>query len=285
MLSFNILTIFALLLYVSCGLASKKEANCSLARETAEIVSSCPRTNEEWEEAAARKNCENLTKACSNYIYPNYIYHCVINAWMNATVEVCAPSKFIVGRVCTEFSFGGNTIQRNENAKCQQCPSSYKSSASFRYPECYEYVKRSKETLSNKTPKTTEASILTTYFQSSSSSPSLTTTSNYSGDVQEENGSSHTKSKISIAIGVSVPTAALIVLLIFLVFRCNGRRQTSCGQAQHSVKRKLSSYCVPTLQTTSEADSLDDQNGSVDTRRITLTDETRLQPLIDHANM
>lgn len=33
------------------------------------------------------------------------------------------------------------------------------------------------------------------------------------------------------------------------------------------------------------ADSLDDQNRSVDTQRITLTDETRLQPLIGHANM
>lgn len=33
------------------------------------------------------------------------------------------------------------------------------------------------------------------------------------------------------------------------------------------------------------ADSLADQNGSVDTQKITLTDETRLQPLIDHATM
>lgn len=33
------------------------------------------------------------------------------------------------------------------------------------------------------------------------------------------------------------------------------------------------------------ADSLADQNGSVDTQKITLTDETRLQPLIDHLNM
>lgn len=33
------------------------------------------------------------------------------------------------------------------------------------------------------------------------------------------------------------------------------------------------------------ADSLADQNGSVDTRRITLTEETRLQPLIDRANV
>lgn len=33
------------------------------------------------------------------------------------------------------------------------------------------------------------------------------------------------------------------------------------------------------------ADFLADQNGSVDAQRITLMEETRLQPLIDHANV
>lgn len=283
MFSFNIFIISAPL-YAISGLVSNIEASCPLANKTAEVVSSCPQTDEEWEKAAKRKNCENITHPCHTYIY-----HCVINAWMNATIEVCAPSRFIIGKECTEFSFGGNRIQGNYNAKCQQCPVTYNSSTAFKYRECYEYVKIPKEIPVSKPPKTTEASILTTYFQSPSSSPSSTTPSNNTRDGQEENGSSQTKSKMSIVIGVSVPTAALIVLLIFLVFRCNGRRQTSCGQAKHdacsSVKRKLSSYCVPTIQTTSEADSLDDQNGSDVTRRITLTDETRLQPLIDHANM
>lgn len=57
--------------------------------------------------------------------------------------------------------------------------------------ECYEYVKRPKEIPVSKPPKTTEATIIPIYFQSSS-----TTTSKNSGNVQEENGSSHTKSKM-----------------------------------------------------------------------------------------
>lgn len=248
MLSFNILTIFALLLFVSCGLASKKEESCPLARDTAEIVSSCPRTNEEWEKAAARKNCENLTQPC-----PNYIYHCVINAWMNATVEVCAPRKVIVGNVCAEFNFGGDTIQRNSKAHCKKCPNVYTSSIAFRYPECYEYVNKSKEIS------------------------------------KANNWSSHAESNISIVIGVSVPTAALIILLVILIFRRIGRGPTSNGRptedACTSIPRMLSSYCIPKKQATSEADSLADQNGSVDTQRNTLTEETRLQPLIDHANV
>lgn len=228
MLNFNILTISALLLYISCGLASNKEANCPLANKTAEIVSSCPRTDDEWEKAAARKNCENITHPC-----PDYIYHCVINAWMNATVEVCAPSRLIVGKVCAEFNFGGDTIQRNSKAHCKKCPDAYSSSNAFRYPECYEYVKRSKEI-------------------------------------------SNAQSNISIVIGVSVPIAAVFALLIFLVIRRMGRRQTSLGRPTHdacsSVLRKLSSYCISTEQTTSEADSMADQNGSVDTQRKTLMD-------------
>lgn len=57
--------------------------------------------------------------------------------------------------------------------------------------ECYEYIKRPKEISVSKPPKTTEATNIATYFQSSS-----TTTSKISGDVQEENGSSHTKLKM-----------------------------------------------------------------------------------------
>lgn len=51
-------------------------------------------------------------------------------------------------------------------------------------PECHEYVKRSNEIQVNKTlKKTTEEPIITTYFQSPS-----TTLSNNSWDIQEEMG-------------------------------------------------------------------------------------------------
>uniref|UniRef100_K1PB63 Uncharacterized protein n=1 Tax=Magallana gigas TaxID=29159 RepID=K1PB63_MAGGI len=44
---------------------------------------------EEWKEAAARKGCEKMT--CSSFEY-----HCVINAWGNETIEVCAPRLLII---------------------------------------------------------------------------------------------------------------------------------------------------------------------------------------------
>lgn len=230
---------FPALLFAICGLVSNIEASCPLANETAEIVLSCPQTEEEWEKAAAKKNCEDFTHPCHTYIY-----HCVINAWKNATVEVCAPSKLIVGNVCAEFSFGGNKIQRHYDAKCQRCPTVYNSSDTFNYSECYDYVKKSREI--NKTKKSRGAPSLTRFFQS----PSSNTTLIISRIAQQENESFHKESKISIMIGVSVPMAVVFVLLIFLFFRRIGRGPTSFGRPTHgacsSLKRMFLPYCTST---------------------------------------
>lgn len=39
---------------------------------------------------------------------------------------------FYVGTVCAEFNFGGNRVQRNENAACQNCPEAYYSNVAFK---------------------------------------------------------------------------------------------------------------------------------------------------------
>lgn len=263
MFNFNIFIIPALL-YANCGLVSNIEASCTLANETAEIVSSCPQKDEEWGKAATRKNCENITHACHSYIY-----HCVINAWKNATIEVCAPSKLIVGNVCAEFNFGGNKIQRHYAAKCQRCPTVYNSSNAYNYSECYDYVKKSREI--SKTQTSTETPSLTRYLQSLTPN----TTLNISKVLQQENVSLHTEFKISIVIGVSVLMA--VVLLVILVFRRIGRAPTSCGRptlnACSSVKHMFLPYCTSTNndRTKREAGSLVDESGRTDEM---MTEET-----------
>lgn len=253
------------LLFLICGCVSKIEASCPLANETAVVVPSCPQTAEEREKAAARKNCENITYPCNNYTY-----HCVINAWMNETVEVCAPSRQIVGKACAEFSFGGNRIQRNQKATCHQCPQTYKSSDAFKYPECYEYVKRSKEI--NKTQNSTEAPNITSTLHSSPSS----STSNSTNGPQQEEGSSHLESELSIGIGVPV---VVIGLIVFLGFRCIGRGRTTGGpttqDACSPLKSVLLSYCTSAneYRMTREADSNADNS-----ERKSLTGEATLQP-------
>ncbi|XP_061192233.1 uncharacterized protein LOC133200459 isoform X2 [Saccostrea echinata] len=108
---------------------------CKESKDTAERVETCPRSEQEWEEAASRKGCQNISHSCSSFEY-----HCVINAWKNETIEVCAPIQNIVGNVCAEYNFGGSRIQRNAYAKCQNCPAFYFSNKSYKYPECYDLV-------------------------------------------------------------------------------------------------------------------------------------------------
>lgn len=69
------------------------------------IVASCPKTKKEWDIAASKKNCEQLTSQalCGTSKEP-YVYHCVINGFENETLEVCAPRKIIFGNVLSFFS-------------------------------------------------------------------------------------------------------------------------------------------------------------------------------------
>ncbi|XP_062621158.1 uncharacterized protein LOC134282780 [Saccostrea cucullata] len=110
-------------------------------KETAVLVEYCPTTEQAWKEAASRKGCNTISHSCSSFEY-----HCVINAWKNETIEVCAPRKNIIGKVCTEYSFGGSVIQRNSDAKCKECPVFYFSNESYKYPECYNLVYKSRKT-------------------------------------------------------------------------------------------------------------------------------------------
>lgn len=59
-----------------------------------EIVDDCPVSEEEWREAAARKNCAAYASQCDEP--ERLVYHCVINTFVNETLEVCAYGKEIL---------------------------------------------------------------------------------------------------------------------------------------------------------------------------------------------
>lgn len=71
---------------------------CDDSAETAKIVKSCPQNNNEWNKAAKIKGCEKMSHSCSSFVY-----HCVINAWGNETIEVCAPPVIIVGTNASQY--------------------------------------------------------------------------------------------------------------------------------------------------------------------------------------
>lgn len=72
--------------------------SCEVSRSTVQVVDSCPDSEEKWKEAAARKNCYANSSQCSEPT--RLVYHCVINPYVNQTLEVCAYAQNIVQGTC-----------------------------------------------------------------------------------------------------------------------------------------------------------------------------------------
>ncbi|XP_062587080.1 uncharacterized protein LOC134248695 isoform X2 [Saccostrea cucullata] len=142
---------FSLLLYF---LMVESSRNCPQSNMTFQYVKSCPRTREDWINAAARKNCSGVKQDCVKS--EKFQYHCVINSQMNSIIEVCAPTWFCIG-FCAEYNLQGERIQDNFNAPCKNfsnpCPPRYLSSEAYLYQECYKLVELQKKEsfLQNKT--------------------------------------------------------------------------------------------------------------------------------------
>ncbi|XP_061167889.1 uncharacterized protein LOC133176839 [Saccostrea echinata] len=92
--------------------------------------------------------CHKVRQNCTSE--ENFKYHCVLNVWGSATIELCAKEKVIVGRKCAEFSHGGAFLQEHYEHVCDKCPYHYNSSESFLYQECFKFKEETnKAALSN----------------------------------------------------------------------------------------------------------------------------------------
>lgn len=67
-----------------------------------EIVSSCPVTEQEHNEAARRKHCSSVKSTCTNQV-EQLEYHCLPNAWGDKLYEMCATDKEIIGTLDDEI--------------------------------------------------------------------------------------------------------------------------------------------------------------------------------------
>ncbi|XP_052690834.1 uncharacterized protein LOC128168734 [Crassostrea angulata] len=116
---------------------------CNVTRSTKKVVPTCPDSLDKWNEASKRKNCTQYASQCSE---PEKLeYHCVINPFINETLEVCAYGQYIISGHCTEYSSTGNLIQPNRNTNClkfssKPCHIPYKSTEAYKYPGCYDLI-------------------------------------------------------------------------------------------------------------------------------------------------
>lgn len=65
-----------------------------ITRSTVRVVNDCPDSEESWRDAAERKNCSAYANYCDEP--ERLLYHCVINEYVNQTLEVCAYVQNIV---------------------------------------------------------------------------------------------------------------------------------------------------------------------------------------------
>lgn len=141
--------------------ASKAARYCPEAVDSAEYVTSCPSTKSEWDTAAQKKNCSKVALHQNCSTIKEFQYHCVLNGYRNKMVEVCAPSRIIIGH-CVEFNLLGGVIQDQMSSPCNdtfpKCDVVYRSTAAYKYPGCYDLVSK----FQTKADTTTKIIFLTT---------------------------------------------------------------------------------------------------------------------------
>lgn len=135
-------TIYVIIL-VECTLIADSRY-CFWSKQTLDVVDSCPKTRYEVTKRATLKNCTALA-SIQNCSAPDiFKYHCVMNEFQNAFVEVCAPSFHIFG-FCTEYNTYGAVIQPHYRLKCSNvdppCVDRYISTDAYLYTGCYDIVK------------------------------------------------------------------------------------------------------------------------------------------------
>ncbi|XP_062577803.1 uncharacterized protein LOC134239648, partial [Saccostrea cucullata] len=133
--------------------------SCPASMPTISYVSHCPTSQEEWTKAAERKNCESIAVIQNCTDRSKFQYHCLMNHWKNATLEVCAPIFYLQG-YCAEYNIQMKQVAEiyDEGFEClkfngtQKCPRRYLSNEAYKYQRCYRYknIIMSTEKLSSK---------------------------------------------------------------------------------------------------------------------------------------
>ncbi|XP_061167377.1 uncharacterized protein LOC133176241 [Saccostrea echinata] len=115
---------------------------CTESLDTVRLVDSCPTDEKSWKDAEFLKGCGKVQQDCVSS--KRFLYHCILNDMMNATIEVCAPIRTMFG-YCPVFTIIGARILHNYARECKQlskpCPEDFESNHLYKYPECLDIPK------------------------------------------------------------------------------------------------------------------------------------------------
>lgn len=128
------------------------EEQCLLSLSTIETISSCPSNEAELLLAKRRKPCEHIADIQNCTKRDKFKYHCVLNAWENKTVAVCAPEIISQG-FCLKFDEGDGRLQELYDRDCtnhsKPCKTRFSSSNVLHYLQCNDVPRRKNESANN----------------------------------------------------------------------------------------------------------------------------------------
>lgn len=134
------LFVYGILCLQNADITVSKMCPQSIPTETE--VQTCPNDTTEWIKAKEKKQCNLIIHNCTEK--DKFQYHCLPNKVLDKLVEVCAPTKVIVGQHCPYYDIKRNTIEPNFNQRCNSdaCPNVYSSNEAYRYKSCYKEIKK-----------------------------------------------------------------------------------------------------------------------------------------------
>ncbi|XP_062615701.1 uncharacterized protein LOC134277373 [Saccostrea cucullata] len=137
---------------------------CPESRETVTIVSSCPLNENDWNMKAKEMSCEGKEQSCCPK--EKYTYHCLVNDFLNNTVEFCAPKMRL--NYCAQYTFYGARIQKNLYTNCTNnsidCKGFYESNTAYKKSKCFKLRSSQEDEESESTTQTEEKKPETNHF-------------------------------------------------------------------------------------------------------------------------
>lgn len=145
-----------LLLYLTLDFYADGNKNtddgCFQSIPTISAVDDCPKNMTEWMKAKDRKQCRWIFQNCTKQ--DRFVYHCLPDRYLEHFIEVCAPSKWIVGCNCPFYNTEKLVIEPNYNHPCKNhsvpCEAYYCSSSVYEYQDCYKEMRQKKTSYTNK---------------------------------------------------------------------------------------------------------------------------------------
>lgn len=83
---------------------------CLWSNKTAAKVESCPESEKEMEDRAKAKDCDSVANSQNCTTHSKFKYHCLINEFENAFIEVYAESYFILSGKLPYDSINWNVL-------------------------------------------------------------------------------------------------------------------------------------------------------------------------------